>query len=59
MSQIKFGVMSTYRGDYADDNLEEMFKNAASLGVKSMMFCLLANDKVRDDLINRVDEVKG
>lgn len=59
MSQIKFGVMSTYRGDYADDNLEEMFRNANSLGVKSMMFCLLANDKVRDDLINRVDEVKG
>ena len=59
MSEIKFGVMSGYKADYAEDNLEGLFKGAASLGVKSIMVSLLGTEKIKEDLLNRVDEVKG
>lgn len=59
MADMKFGVMSTWRGDYTTDNLEDMFRLAHDLGFDSIMFCALFTDETKQQFIERTDEVKG
>ena len=59
MADMKFGVMSTWRGDYTTDNLEDMFRLANELGFDSIMFCALITDEVKQQFIERTEEVKG
>lgn len=54
MKDIKFGVMAPYRGDF-----EALFKNAAEVGVDSIMINITVTDEVRQEYIDKAADIKA
>lgn len=53
-NKINFGVMTNYLG-----NLENNFKQAAELGLDSIMMTTMFTDYIRDDVIKKADDIKA